>query len=123
MVAVLIGNKAIFPSMNKSSADWTKDDLEQSLPGQEAFHVQHSLSLSTHRRTSRKWSVARIEASLSGAPRCPGGSAAHSQSRSRDHLPRRHMDETGSIKPSGIQRGRACGKTMGSSFVSQCKLR
>jgi hypothetical protein len=41
MVAALITNKAIFPSKNKSSADWTKDDLEQSLPGQEAFNVQH----------------------------------------------------------------------------------
>jgi len=29
---------------------------------QEAFHVQNSLSLSSHRRTSRKWSVARIVA-------------------------------------------------------------
>jgi hypothetical protein len=28
-----------------------KEDLEQNLPGQKAFPVQHSLSLSTHRRT------------------------------------------------------------------------
>jgi hypothetical protein len=60
MVVALIRNKAIFPSKNKSSADWTKDDLEHSLPGQEAFHVQHSLSSSAQRRTSRKWSVARV---------------------------------------------------------------
>jgi hypothetical protein len=36
-----------------------------------------------------------IEAFLSGAPLCPGGGAAHSQGRSRDHLPRCDMDETG----------------------------
>ena len=39
--------------------------------------------LSTRRRSSRKWSIARIEAFLSGAPLCPGGGAAHSQGRSR----------------------------------------
>src|SRR5208283_5791196 len=100
---------------NESGADWTKEEREQSLPDQEAFHVQHSLSLSTHRRTSPKWSVARIEASLSRAPRCSGGSAAHSQRRSRDHLPRCDMDETGRIKSSGTQRSRACCQTMGPS--------
>ena len=29
---------------NKSSADWTKEERESSLPSQEAFHVQHSCS-------------------------------------------------------------------------------
>lgn len=51
--------------------------------------------LSTRRRSSRKWSIARIEAFLSGAPLCPGGGAAHAEGRSRDHLPRCDMDETG----------------------------
>jgi hypothetical protein len=44
---------------------------------QEAFHVQHSLPLSTHRRPSRKWSVARIEAVVTWSILLPRGAALH----------------------------------------------
>jgi hypothetical protein len=51
----------------------TKASLEQrrELAGashQEAFRVQHSLSLSTHRRMSRKWSATGIEAVIQQCP-------------------------------------------------------
>jgi hypothetical protein len=55
---------------------------------------------------SPRWSVARIEASLSGASLCPRGGAAYSQGRSRDHSLRRNrmkLDDSSPVERKEVE--------------------
>jgi hypothetical protein len=76
-------------------------------PPQEAFHVQHSLSLSTYYRPSRKWSVARIETSLPGAF-CCSRCGLHTITAAAGVIYRAaiwmKLDETGPVERKDVER-------------------
>ena len=63
------------------------------------FHFQHSLSLSTHNRSSQKWPVGRIKTSSPGTSCCLGSRVPHNQRRGWGYLSRRNLDESGRIRP------------------------